>query len=68
MDVVLVTVNFYVNQLLFSFDSPILPELIYLTKNEGNKNSLVPKLQLNIQLNLRTLNSTNFELLFLFPL
>ena len=68
MDVheILATVNFYVDQLLFSFDSSILPELIYLTKNEGKKKSLVPKLQLNTQLHLRTLNSTYFELFFCF--
>ena len=69
--VILATVNFYLLVIVFTFDSSISPELIYLTKIEGNNNSLVSKLQLNIQLNLITRNSTNLRFccfLFLFLL
>ena len=69
--VILATVNFYLLVIVFTFDSSISPELIYLTKIEGNNNSLVSKLQLNIQLNLITRNSTSLRFccfLFLFLL
>ena len=70
--VILASANFYLLVILFNYDALISPELLNLTKNEGNNNSLVSKLQLNhIQLNLITRNSTSLKFccfLFLFPL
>ena len=69
--VILATVNFYLLVIVFTFDLSISPELIYLTKIEGNNNSLVSKLQLNIQFTLITRNSTSLRFccfLFLFLL
>jgi len=44
--VILATVNFYLQVIVCNYDSSISPELIYLTKNEGNNNSLVSEVLL----------------------